>query len=68
MEGGKGHTLVPAKNNNLYARPFVGKCYKCGEIGHCSNECPKWKAVNVVKKDDDNAKNKGCRLDGADDL
>ena len=45
------------KKNNPYARPFNFKCYKCGEVGHHSNECPKRKAVNVVEKDDDIAEN-----------
>ena len=41
VEGGKGNTSVPAKNNNPYVRPFYVKCYRCGEVSHCSNECPK---------------------------
>ena len=41
VEGGKGSTTVPTKNNNPYAKPFNAKCYRCGEVGHCSNECPK---------------------------
>jgi len=26
---------------NLYAKPGVGKCYRCGELGYKSNDCPK---------------------------
>ena len=38
MEEGKGNnTYVPIKNNNPYAKPFRVKCYRCGEVGHCSN-------------------------------
>ena len=47
VEGGKGNTFVLAKNNNPYVRPFDVKCYKCGEVGHCSNECPKRKIVRM---------------------
>ena len=62
MEGGKGNTSVLAKNNNPYARPFGVKFYRCGEVGHRSNECPKWKAINVVGKDDDVVENEVCAL------
>nr|GME07556.1 Zinc finger, CCHC-type [Ipomoea batatas] len=41
---------VPARNSmsNPYARPMTGKCFKCGEPGHRSNECRARKAVNLV--------------------
>ena len=67
VEGGKGSTTVPTKNNNPYAKPFNAKCYRCGEVGHRSNECPKRKAVNVVEKDDDVAEDEVCEPDGDDD-
>ena len=67
VEGGKGNTFVLAKNNNPYARPFDVKCYKCKEVGHRSNECPKRKSVNVVEKDNDVVENKVCGPDGGDD-
>ena len=41
MEGGKGNTFEPAKNNNTYAKPFNVKCYICGKVDYRSNECPK---------------------------
>ena len=67
MEGGKGSTTVPTKNNNPYTKSFNAKCYRCGEVGHRSNECPKRKAVNVVEKDDDVAEDEVCEPDGDDD-
>ena len=67
VERGKGNTSMLAKNSNPFARPFGVKCYKCGEVGHRSNECPKWKVVNVVEKDDDVLENKVIRPDGDDD-
>ena len=67
MEGGKGNTFVLSKNNNPYARSFGVKFYKCGEVGHHSNECPKRKAMNVVEKDDDVVENEVYKLDGDDD-
>ena len=67
VEGGKGNTSMLAKNNNPYAKPFGVKCYRCGEVGHRSNECPKRKAVNVVEKDDDVVENEVCGHDGDND-
>ncbi|KAK3005274.1 hypothetical protein RJ639_016461 [Escallonia herrerae] len=32
-------TNPTATRNNPYARPFTGKCYKCGEQGHRSDLC-----------------------------
>ena len=67
MEAGKGNSYVPTKNCNPYARPFGVKCYKCEEVGHRSNECPKWKVVNVVEKDNDVVENDVCEPDGDND-
>ena len=67
VEGGKGSTTVPTKNNNPYEKPFNAKYYRCGEVGHRSNKCPKRKAGNVVKKDDDVAEDEVCEPDGDDD-
>ena len=66
-EGGKGNTYVLAKNNNPCARPFSVKYYRYREVGHCFNECPKWKAINVVEKNDDIVEDEACGLDGNDD-
>ena len=53
VEGGKGNTSVPTKNNNPYSRPFNVKCYRCEEVGHNFNECPKHNTMKLVEKDDD---------------
>jgi len=31
-----------------YAKPDVGKCYRCGEPEHKSNQCPKRRQVNMA--------------------
>ena len=67
VEGGMGNTFVPTKNSNPYAKPFGVKCYRCGEVGHRSNECPKRKATNVVEKANDVVENEVCGPDGDDD-
>nr|GMD27161.1 Zinc finger, CCHC-type [Ipomoea batatas] len=38
---------------NPYARPMTGKCFKCGEPGHRSNECRARKYVNMVEEQDE---------------
>ena len=65
MEGGKGNTSC--QNSNPNASPFGVKRYRCGEVGHHSNECPKPKVVNVVEKDNDVVENEVCGHDGDDD-
>ena len=55
---------MPAKANNPYAKLFGVKCYRCGEVGHHSNECPKQKAQNVVEKDNDVVENEVYGPDG----
>jgi len=40
--------------DNSYAKPGVGKCYRCGEYGHMSIECPKRRPINMTDyKDED---------------
>ena len=67
VEGGRGNNSVLDKNNNPYVRPFGGKYYRCGEVCHHSNECPQWKVVNVVEKDNDVVENEVCGRNGDDD-
>ncbi|EEF50174.1 conserved hypothetical protein [Ricinus communis] len=67
VEGGKGNTFVPAINNNPYTIPFYAKCYRCGEFVDHSNECLKWKVVNVVEKDDYVVGDEVRKPDGDDD-
>jgi len=38
---------------NSYAKPGVGKCYKCGEPGHRANECSKRRTVNMADYEDE---------------
>ena len=49
-------TTTPAaakSKENPYTKSRAGKCYRYGEPGHRSNECPKRKQVNIVDYGDD---------------
>ena len=39
------------KQPNPYARPILGKCYRCNQPGHRSNECPNQRTVNIVERE-----------------
>ena len=44
-------TTTPAirkSKDNPYTKPEVGKCYRCGEQEHKSNQCPKRRQVNMT--------------------
>ncbi|XP_057791898.1 uncharacterized protein LOC131008818 [Salvia miltiorrhiza] len=46
---------IKKQSENPYAKPTGDKCYRCHEIGHRSNNCPKRRPVNMTEhgKDDD---------------
>ena len=39
------------KPTNPYARLALGKCFKCNQLGHRSNECALRKAVHLVERE-----------------
>ena len=53
------------KQSNPYAKPIMGKCYRCNQPGHRSNECPNRRPVNVIDRGDDDEV--CCEPDGGDE-
>ncbi|RVW34414.1 hypothetical protein CK203_081418 [Vitis vinifera] len=37
-------------NNDPYAYPNLGKCFRCNQPGHLSNNCPNRRSVNFVEE------------------
>ena len=60
-------TATTAKSKEKpYVKPGVGKCYKCGEPEHRSNECPKRKQVNMA--DYENNEEEGFEIEELNDF
>ena len=37
-------------DNDPYAHPNLGKCFRCNQPGHLSNNCPNRRSVNFVEE------------------
>lgn len=40
----------PKKNNNPYNRPSLGKCFRCSQQAHLSNECPQRRNLAIQEE------------------
>lgn len=64
--------INPKTNENSpYARPTVGKCFRCNQSGHRSNQCPTRKPIHIVDTfqddEEDEPNNEDLNFD-ADDV
>jgi hypothetical protein len=41
--------VPPEALRNPYARPNSDKCYRCGQPGHQSNQCPRRSTINLIE-------------------
>ncbi|TYK30863.1 transposon Ty3-I Gag-Pol polyprotein isoform X1 [Cucumis melo var. makuwa] len=48
----KKESLVRGKTQNNYTRPSLGKCFRCGEPGHLSNNCSQRKTIALAEDED----------------
>lgn len=39
---------------NPYTKPMTGKCFRCNQPSHRSNECPTCRSVNIIEGDESN--------------
>lgn len=49
----KAETAYKRKPQNPYNRPSLGKCFRCGQTGRLSNECPQRKTVAYMEDEEE---------------
>ena len=53
------------RQSNPYAKPILGKCYRCNQPGHRSNECLNRRTINIVEREEE--EEVCCEPDGEDE-
>ncbi|KAA0038343.1 uncharacterized protein E5676_scaffold506G001180 [Cucumis melo var. makuwa] len=50
-----GEINTRKKIDNVYNRPTLGKCFRCGQQGHLSNECPQRRTLTIEEGQEEDA-------------
>lgn len=51
------------RNTNPYNHPTLGKCFRCGQQGHLSNECPQRRTLIIQEEENSDQEHQDLKED-----